>query len=275
MHSFWRRFTKDPIGVASAVFILLLVGIALTAPVLLPVDPNKITDDVMSRPFETYALGTDELGRNVLTSLVYGIRVSLSVGFLAAFMATVFGVLVGAISGYCGGIIDTVVMRFSEMFQVVPGFILAVVIVAISGPGLLTVTAVIALLAWPQTARVMRGQVLRIKQLEYVDAVRCLGISEVRILIGEILPNAIAPVIAVGALIVAEAILLEAALSFLGLSSPETISWGKLLNSGQRFLFQAWWLSLFPGTAIFVTVLAFNLLGDAIGAALNPKLRDA
>jgi peptide/nickel transport system permease protein len=273
VHSFWHRFAARPIGVTSAVFVLMLVIVALGAPVLLPVDPNKISDEVLIKPFGVHWLGTDELGRDVLTSLMYGVRVSLMVGFLAALTATVIGAVVGAIAGYAGGVIDVVVMRFTETFQVVPGFILAVVIVAISGPGLLTVTAVIALLAWPQVARVLRGEVLRIKRLEYVDAVRCLGIPETKILIGEVLPNAIAPVIAVGTLIIGEAILLEAALSFLGLSSPEIVSWGKMLNSGQRFLFQAWWLSLFPGTAIFATVLAFNLLGDAIGAALNPKLR--
>jgi peptide/nickel transport system permease protein len=273
VNSFWRRFAVRPAGVTSGMFILLLAIIAIGAPILLPADPNKITDEVLTAPFKTHVLGTDELGRDVMTGLVYGVRISLLVGFLAAFVATGLGSLVGAIAGYFGGVIDVVIMRLAETFQTVPGFILAVVIVAISGPGLITVIAVIALLAWPQIARVLRGEVLRIKRLEYIDAVRCLGISETRILIGEVLPNAIAPVIAVGTLIIGEAILLEAALSFLGLSSPEVVSWGKMLNSGQRFLFQAWWLSLLPGTAIFVTVLAFNLLGDAIGAALNPRLR--
>ncbi|HXE48795.1 MAG TPA: ABC transporter permease, partial [Ramlibacter sp.] len=133
------------------------------------------------------------------------------------------------------------------------------------------IIAVVSLLAWPQVARVMRGEVMRVKQLEFVDGVRCLGISERDVLAHEIIPNAVAPVLAVGTLIVGQAILLEASLSFLGLSSPELVSWGRMLNSGQRFLFNAWWLSFFPGTAIFVTVLAFNLFGDAVGAVLNPR----
>ena len=162
-------------------------------------------------------------------------------------------------------------MRIAEVFQVVPSFILAAVIVALSGPGLTRVVSVIALLAWPQAARLMRGEVMRVKGLEFVDAVRCLGVREPVILATEVIPNALAPVLAAGTLIVAQAILLEAALSFLGLSSADLVSWGRMLNSGQRFLYNAWWLSVFPGAAIFLTVLAFNLLGDAVGAALNPR----
>jgi peptide/nickel transport system permease protein len=244
---------------------------AVLAPVLLPIDPNKIGNEVMIAPFGTHVLGTDELGRDVLTSLIYGIRVSLFVGVLSALIATAIGIAVGATAATCGGLIDVMMMRIAEFFQVIPSFILAVVIVAVSGPGLLTVIAVIAMLSWPQPGRVMRAEVLRISRLEFVDAVRCLGISGTRILVFDVLPNAIAPVLAVGTLIIADAILLEAALSFLGLSSPEIVSWGKMLNSGQRFLFSAWWLSFFPGTAILVTVLAFNLFGDAIGVALNPR----
>jgi peptide/nickel transport system permease protein len=161
-------------------------------------------------------------------------------------------------------------MRIAEFFQVIPSFILAALIVAMIGPGLPQIVLVVALLSWPQVARVMRGEVMRVKQMEFVDAVRCLGISERDVLIGEVVPNSIAPVLAVGTLIIAQAILLEASLSFLGLGDPELISWGRMLNSGQRFLFNAWWLSLFPGVAIFVTVLVFNLLGDAVNDVLNP-----
>jgi len=162
-------------------------------------------------------------------------------------------------------------MRVSEMFQVVPSFILAAVIVALSGTGLTQVVAVIVLLAWPQIARITRGEVMRVKQLEFVDAVRCLGVREWTLLATEVVPNAMAPVLAAGTLVVAQAILLEASLSFLGLSSADIVSWGRMLNAGQRFLFNAWWMSVFPGLAIFLTVLAFNLLGDAIGSALNPR----
>ena len=225
----------------------------------------------MAAPSWEHPLGTDELGRDMLLGILFGIKVSLAVGISAAIGATLAGILIGAIAGYYGGWLDLAVMRVSEVFQVIPTFILAAFIIALSGPGLSRVVIVIALLSWPQVARLMRGEVLRVKQLEFVDAVRCLGVPEFRILVLEVIPNAVAPVLAAATLIVGHAILLEAALGFFGLSSADLVSWGRMLNAGQRFLFNAWWLSFFPGMAIFVTVLAFNLLGDAVGAALNPK----
>jgi peptide/nickel transport system permease protein len=195
----------------------------------------------------------------------------LTVGLLAALAATLLGSLIGAFAGFAGGLPDLLIMRTAEIFQVIPTFILAAVIVALYGAGLPQVVGVIALLAWPQTARIMRGEVVRLKKLEFVDALRCLGIGDTSILLREIVPNALAPIFALGTLIIGQAILLEAALSFFGLSSPDTVSWGRMLNSGQRFLNNAWWLSLFPGLAILVTVLAFNLLGDGIGSALDPR----
>jgi peptide/nickel transport system permease protein len=268
------RFALGRTGLLGGGFILLLAIAAVTAPLFLPLDPNQISADAMEAPSAAHLLGTDDLGRDVMTGIIYGIRVSLTVGFLAALAASLLGSVIGALAGFYGGIIDLLVMRVSEVFQVVPSFILAAVIVALSGPGLTQIVAVIALLAWPQLARVMRGEVMRIKQLDFVDAVRCLGIGEASILTREIMPNAFAPVLAVGTLVVGQAILLEAALSFFGLSSPDVVSWGRMLNSGQRFLFNAWWLSFFPGVAILLTVLAFNLLGDAVGAALNPRNAD-
>jgi peptide/nickel transport system permease protein len=275
MRSFWSRFGSHRAGVVAGLYVLVLIVVMLAAAVLPGPDPHAITSEVMRAPSLDHVLGTDELGRDVLLGIVHGIRVSLTVGFAAALGATVIGVLVGASAGFYGGFLDLMLMRISEIFQVVPSFILAAVIVALSGPGLSQVVAVISLLAWPQVARLMRGEVMRIKHLEFVDAVRCLGVREMTILTGEIVPNALAPALAAGSLIVGHAILLEAALSFFGLSSVDTISWGRMLNSGQRFLFNAWWLSVFPGAAIFVTVLAFNLLGDGLGSALNPRTTSA
>lgn len=272
MRNFWRRFRRRRAGLVSAAFLLLLMLAAVAAPLLLAADPNEITDDVLKSPSLLHVMGTDDIGRDILTGVIYGIRVSLAVGVLAAFAATVIGGVVGALAGFVGGALDLVVMRVSEFFQVVPTFILAALIIALSGPGLTQVVAVIALLAWPQTARLMRGEVLRIKRLEFVDALRCLGVGEAEILAREVVPNALAPMLAVGTLIVGQAILLEAALGFFGLSSPDVVSWGRMLNSGQRFLFNAWWISLFSGMAIFLTVLAFNLLGDALSDAMNPRL---
>ena len=275
MRNFWSRFGTHRAGVVAGVYVLLLIVVMLAAGFLPGPDPNAISSEVMLAPSANHLLGTDELGRDVLLGIVHGIRVSLTVGFAAALGATVIGVLVGAGAGFYGGFLDLMLMRISEIFQVVPSFILAAVIVALSGPGLSQVVAVISLLAWPQVARLMRGEVMRVKHLEFVDAVRCLGVREMTILTGEIVPNTLAPALAAGSLIVGQAILLEAALSFFGLSSVDTISWGRMLNSGQRFLFNAWWLSVFPGAAIFLTVLAFNLLGDGLGSALNPRTTSA
>ena len=270
------RLLQFKLAWASGGFILLLCVLAVAGPWLLAEpDPFRISGDVMAPPSAQYWLGTDELGRSVLVQIVHGVRVSLTVGLLAAFGATVLGVAVGAAAGFVGGTIDTAVMRLSEIFQVMPTFILAALIVALAGPGEFRVIIVIAVLSWPQVARLIRGEVLRLKQLEFVDAVRCLGIPEGRILLFEIVPNALAPVIALATLKIAQAILLEASLSFFGLSSPEVVSWGKTLNSGQRFLNQAWWLSVFPGAAIFLTVLAFNVLGDAVRDAFNPRRQNA
>jgi len=271
MRSFWTRFLGNRAGVIAGAYVLALILVMLVVGLVPGPDPNAITPEVMRAPSIEHPLGTDELGRDVLISIAHGIKVSLSVGFAAALGATAIGILVGSMAGFFGGAIDLIFMRVSEIFQVVPSFILAAVIVALSGPGLLQVLVVISLLAWPQVARLMRGAVMRVQQLEFVDAVGCLGVRETAILTGEVIPNALAPSVAAGTLVVAQAILLEAALSFFGLSSVDIVSWGRMLNSGQRFLFNAWWLSVFPGAAIFLTVLAFNLLGDALGSALNPR----
>ena len=269
--SFPRRLAEHPGALMGGAFILLLLVLALTADILPILDPHALSNESTQPPSSQHLLGTDELGRSVLAGVIHGTRVSLTVGFFAALVATFIGILVGAAAGFYGGWFDTAVMRIAEFFQVIPSFILAAVIVAMSGTGLAQIIAVVGLLAWPQVARVMRGEVMRVKQLEFVDAVSCLGVSEHRVLFGEVIPNAVAPVLAVGTLIVGQAILLEASLSFLGLSSAELVSWGRMLNSGQRFLWNAWWLSFFPGTAIFATVLAFNLFGDGVGAILNPR----
>jgi peptide/nickel transport system permease protein len=271
MRRFWARFASRRTGVVSAIAVLSLVVLAIAAPVVLPTDPNEITGDVLMAPSLDHLLGTDDLGRDVLTGIIHGIHVSLTVGVLAAAAATLIGGCIGAISGFYGGLLDLFVMRISEVFQVVPTFILAAVIAAMSGAGLWQIIVVIALLSWPQTARVMRSEVIRIKQLDFVDAVRCLGLPEGTILLKEIIPNAMAPMLAVGTLIIGSAILLEASLSFLGLSNPDIVSWGRMLNTGQRYLFISWWLSFFPGLCIVITVLAFNLLSDAVAAALNPR----
>jgi peptide/nickel transport system permease protein len=258
-------------ALASIGIIGLLLLLTLIVPQFLHGDPLALTDDILQPPSARHWFGTDDLGRDVLVEIIYGTRVSFLIGCAAALATAVAGTGIGSLGGFFGGVTDTVVTRLAEFFQVMPTFILAVVIVALAGPGLIRVVAVIALLSWPQTARVVRGEVLRLSHMDFVDALRCVGITEWRILTFEIIPNAVGPVFALSALIVGNAILLEASLSFLGLSDPSVISWGRLLSAGQRFLFSAWWLSLFPGLAILITVLAFNLLADGLRDMFDPR----
>jgi len=250
--------------------VLLFAG--LFGPSLL-VDrsPNQISSSIMVPPSADFLFGTDELGRSVLTQIVYGVRTSLVVGLAAAATAMTLGVVMGALSGYFGGRVDTILSRVTETFQVMPTFVLAALVVAMAGTGIVKVIFIIAILAWPQSARVMRAQVMKMKSMEFVDALRCLGVPERKILWNEILPNAIPPVIPVGTLVIGQAILIEASLAFFGLTSPEVASWGRLLTSGQQYFYFAWWLTVFPGLAIVITVLTFNLVGDALNQAFNPR----
>lgn len=252
-------------------FIVVLLLLAVCGPTIYQVDPLDLSMDINEAPSKQHLLGTDDLGRDVLAGMIEGVKVSLFVGFSAATAATVLGIVVGAVAGYSGGWLDLIIMRIAEFFQVMPSFILAVLIVAMVGPGLTRITFVIAALSWPHTARFARAEVMRVSQFDFVNAARCLGIPERRILFTDILPNAVGPALAVSTLIMAQAILLEASLSFLGLSSPDVISWGRMLSAGQSYLATAWWLSVFPGLAILWTVLAFNLLGDALADLMNPQ----
>lgn len=264
---------------------ILQFGVALTCVLLfagifgpsLLVDrgPNQISQSIMVPPSSDFLFGTDELGRSVLTQIVYGVRTSLVVGLAAAATAMTLGVVMGAVSGYFGGRVDTIVSRITETFQVMPTFVLAALVIAMAGTGMLKVIFIIAILAWPQSARVMRAQVMKMKSMEFVDALRCLGVSERKILWREILPNAIPPVIPVGTLVIGQAIIVEASLAFFGLTSPEVASWGRLLTSGQQYFYFAWWLTVFPGLAIVITVLTFNLVGDALNQAFNPRSGNA
>lgn len=260
-------------GIGPRLSLLFIVGLILMVVLagLTSVDPQAISDDVLDPPSFAHWLGTDDLGRDVLANIIYGSRVSLAVGLAASAAAGLIGVLLGSIAGYYGGSSDAIFIRITEFLQVIPKFILAALVVALAGPGLSRVILIIAILSWPQAARIMRGEVMRIRQSEYVDAARCLRYSEAHILSREIIPNAIGPTLAIATLIVAQAILLEAALSFFGLSDPSVPSWGRLLEAGQKHLSEAWWLSVFPGLAIFLTVLSFNVLGDAFSKTMSPR----
>ncbi|MBX3144271.1 MAG: ABC transporter permease [Trueperaceae bacterium] len=272
----WRRFRRNRTGMFGAVVVALLVLTALLAPVLAPHDPFTTSRNALLPPLANpdYPLGTNHLGRDILSMVLWGSRVSLIVGLAAAATATIIGVLVGALSGFAGGWIDELLMRITEFFQIIPRFVLALIVVALFGSGLLNLILVIGVLSWPQTARLVRSQYLSHKTLPYVDAGRALGMRSARLIFIQILPNVMAPVMVVASLDVAQAILLEASLGFFGLGDPNQVSWGGMLNTAQGYMQRAWWMSVFPGIAISLAVLGFNLLGDGLTEAADPRMSD-
>jgi peptide/nickel transport system permease protein len=256
----------------AAGWVLLLLLAAVAAPLLAGHDPYAGTEDSLLPPLSPgHPLGTDDLGRDIWAETVFGTRVSLTVGLSTALVGSVVGVAIGAASGWRGGVIDASLMRLTEFFQTLPRFVLALIVIALFGPGIGKIIAVIAVLAWPQTARVVRGSVASMRAAPFVEAARLGGAPGVVLLLTEVLPNVMAPVIALAALDVATAILLEAGLGFFGLGDPNLVSWGAMLNEAQQYLRGAWWMAVFPGAAIALTVLAFNALGDALNAATNPR----
>lgn len=249
-------------------FGLLLVMsaaiVALLADVLAPVDPWSSVAKPFQLPSLAYPLGTDDLGRNLLAGVIHGTRTSLLVSLTAAGVSAMIGIGLGAISGYFGGNFDDILMRFTEFFQVIPRFFLTLVAVALFQPGLLTITLVLGLTSWPMTARLLRAQVLSVREREYVIAAQALGAGPLAVLWRHILPNTLAPIVVHTSLMIGQMMLTEASLAFLGLGDPNNISWGYLLNNAQPFLRTAWWLALFPGLAIVLAVLGFNLVGDGL-----------
>ncbi|HET9028290.1 MAG TPA: ABC transporter permease [Trueperaceae bacterium] len=269
----WRRFRRSSSGVFGLVVVALLVLTAIFAPLLAPFDPHSTSRAAFAPPFASgHFLGTDNLGRDILSQVIWGSRVSLLVGLAAAATATLIGVAVGALAGYLGGWFDELLMRVTEFFQVIPRFVLALIVVAFFGSGLLNLILVIGLLSWPQTARLVRSQYLSHKTLPYVDAGRALGMRNARLMFMQILPNVMGPVLVVASLDVAQAILLEASLGFFGLGDPNLTSWGGMLNSAQTFIRRAWWMSVFPGIGITLAVLGFNLFGDGLTEAYDPRM---
>jgi peptide/nickel transport system permease protein len=254
--------------------VLVLVAIlAATASFLFPFSPWDMRGAPFIPPGEMdFLLGSDSLGRDVAAGIAYGARVSLLIGAVSTVVAVLIGVTLGALAGYAGGLIDDAVMRFTEFFQTIPNFLLAVVLVAIFSPSLGSIVAAIAIVSWPPVARVIRAEVLSLRTREFVQAAEVLGRSRISIICREILPNALSPLIVLASLMVASAILLESGLSFLGLGDPNLMSWGFMIGAGRSVIRLAWWMSVFPGIAIFLTVLALNLVGEGLSDALNPRL---
>lgn len=270
---FWRRYRRSALAPIGLLVVVGLALIALFAPLLAPNDPT-MTSLASLKPPGTggHFLGTDDLGRDVLSGVIWGSRVSLIVGITAATTALVIGIIIGAVAGFYGGWIDAALMRITELFQTIPRFVLALLVVALFGRGLGKLVLVIGLLAWPQAARLVRGQFLSQTTAPYVDAARALAMPGWRIIFSEVLPNVLAPVIVLGSLDVAQAILLEASLGFFGLGDPNLVSWGGMLNQAQAYLREAWWLSVFPGMGIALAVIGFNLVGDGLNDVFNPKV---
>ena len=259
-----------------AVGLLLTLAFFTTAglaDVIAPADPFASVGRPLSAPSRLHVLGTDDLGRDLLAGIVHGARTSLLVALSATLLASTIGVAVGSLAGYRPGTVDDLLMRATELVLVVPRFFLAVVVIALFGAGLDRMILVLGLTSWPVIARVVRAQTLSLARRDFVDAARALGASEIRVMIRHVLPNAVPAAFVVISLNAASVILLEAGLGFLGLGDPRMMSWGYLANNAQRFLRVAWWMALFPGSAIALTVLGLNLLGDAVNDFLDPHAR--
>jgi len=262
----WRAFfLRDKKALIGIIILTVLVIAAVFAPIVAPYDPNGMDFSFMLPPSLAHPLGTDDLGRDLLSRLVYGTRISLFVGLSTVAIALAVGVFLGLVAGYFGGFVDTVIMRYIDLQWAFPNFIIAVYLVAVFGTGLSNVIVAISLAYVDDFARLTRGMVLSIKQEQYVDAARTLGASEWRIMWRHILPNAVAPLIVQATVSVSYAILAEASLSFLGLGvEADTPTWGLILADARSFFSRAWWLGVFPGVFIMVTVLSINFLGDAL-----------
>jgi peptide/nickel transport system permease protein len=272
-----RAFSKNRTAVAGLMAIVALYLVALLTPLLAPHDPT-VQGDLITERFvgmsPTHPLGTDQFARDVLSRLLYGARISLLIGFVSVGISVTIGTLVGAIAGFLGGIVDGVLMRIVDMVISFPQLVLLITIVALFEPSIFLIVAVLGLTLWPSTARIVRGEVLSLREREFVQAATALGYSKRRIILRHLIPNALAPVIVAATLGIGNTIVLEAGLSFLNLGvQPPTPSWGTMVADGRNVLLNAWWLSTFPGLAIVFTVLSFNLVGDGLRDALDPRLR--
>jgi peptide/nickel transport system permease protein len=273
MQDFWRRFKRNRAAVFGLTILMAIVCLALAAPLIYTQSPFRVVSKPFLPPFGEYPLGTDVLGRDVLAGIVHGARISLLIGILATVVAVFTGTLVGGISGYYGGFVDDLLMRITEFFQTIPSFIFAILLVAILAPSIGSIIIAVGVVSWPPIARLVRGEFMTMRNREFVQACLVMGMRDLRVIFQQILPNTISPIIVTGSLMVASAILIESALSFLGLGDPNIMSWGFMVGAGRTHLRTAWWLCAIPGIAILLAVLAINLVGEGLNDALNPRLR--
>lgn len=272
----YQQVKRNWLAFGGGLLVLAVFVIAVFAPLIAPYDPSKIdVKNILVGPSSQHLFGTDDLGRDVLSRMIWGSRVSLEVGFVAIGIATIIGILLGAISGFYGGYIDSAIMRAVDIMLSIPTIFLILAVVAILEPSIFNIMVVIGLTSWTEPARLVRAEFISIKEREFVTAARALGASDSRIIFRHILPNGLSPILVSATMGIGGAILIESALSFLGLGvQPPTPSWGSLLSSGKDNIEIAWWLSAFPGLAILITVLGYNLLGEGIRDALDPRQRE-
>lgn len=277
----WGRFLREPSAVLGSFILSLLIIAAVTAPILAPHDPGLTNLKLRNVPpawsaggSTDHLLGTDPVGRDILSRIIYGARVSLFVGIVVTLLAAALGVMIGLLAGYYGGKTDDILMRIADLFLVFPFILLAVTIIAVLGAGLTNLIITLVITGWVQYARLVRSQVLSLKSVQYVDSARSAGAGDGRIVFRHILPNLLSSVVVLATLQMAFVLLTEAALSFLGLGvNPSTPTWGTMINDGRNYIYNAWWVITFPGVAILLTVLAINLLGDWLRDVLDPTLR--
>jgi len=272
---FLRLYLRNPAAVIGLLLLLAVLVLAATAGVFYPRDPLSLAGRPLQWPFETtrFLLGTDSSGRDIAAQIFHGARISLLIGFAATIIAIVLGTVIGALAGYYGGWVDDMLMRVTEAFQTVPSFLLLLMLVAVFGSELSTVTLAIGVVSWTAPARLTRAEFLSLRNREFVQACRTLGMRDSAIIFREILPNALPPLIVYASVVMALAILMESALAFLNLSDPNVASWGNLIGLGRGVLRTGWYVSAIPGVAILLTVLAVSLVGQGLNDALNPRLR--
>jgi len=272
-----KRFSRNRLSVIGAIIVLLLITISLLASFIAPYNPTTIdVYNVLSPPDKTHLLGTDDLGRDLLSRIIWGSRVSLKVGFVAVGIAIMIGIVIGSVAGFYGGRVDAILMRFVDIMLAFPTFFLILAVIAILEPNIFTIMAVIGVTSWMDVARLVRAEFLTLKERDFVDAAKAIGINNTRLIFRHILPNALSPVFVAATFGVGGAILIESGLSFLGLGvQPPDPSWGNILTAGKDNIEIAWWLSLYPGLAILITVLSYNLVGEGLRDALDPRLWEA
>ena len=275
MNRFWGRFSKNKSAVFGLIILFLVILMAVIANWIYPDDPFRLAGKPMSSPGTNgFLLGSDTLGRDVAAGIAHGAKTSILIGLLATIAAVFIVIIFGALAGYYGGVIDDALMRVTEIFQTIPSFVFAILLVAIMKPSIESIVIAITVVSWPAVARLVRGEFMSMKNREFVQACHTLGMNDSRIMMREILPNCLSPVIVIGSLMVATAILIESGLAFLGLGDPNIMSWGFQIGAGRTMLRSAWWVCTFPGIAILITVLAINLVGEGLNDAFNPRLRE-